>query len=118
MSPQARAALAAKGRAAWIGDWQPAYKVSDRVDRAAETRSTFDALLFADADLPGVVQELTALGGQIVSTSSNGTNKLVRFQASGPQIAGLAGLAGVEWIEPHVTPMLDNVDAQWVVQTN
>ncbi len=118
MSPAARARLAGTGRAAWIGDWQPAYKLSPRVDRLSDAISTYEALLFPDADLPGVSRALTAIGGEVVITSDNGINKLVRFRARGPQLAAVAGLAGIVWIEPRVAPTLDNNNAQWVVQTS
>jgi hypothetical protein len=118
MTPGARGALAAAGRAAWIGDWQPAFKLSPRADRASSTVTTFDALLFPDADAPGVSRALTALGAQVSQVSDNGVNKLVRFRISGPQLAAVAALAPVVWIEPVVLPQLDNDLAQWVVQTN
>src|SRR6185503_356287 len=94
-----------------------AYKLSPRADRSTPTASTYDALLFPDADVAATKLALTAGGATVTQSSENGVNKLVRFTARGDQLAAIAGLTHVVWIEPVVTPVLHNDLAQWVVQT-
>ncbi|MEO5617443.1 MAG: S8 family serine peptidase [Candidatus Eisenbacteria bacterium] len=114
----ARERIAHDGRTAWVGDWEPAYRLSPNADRGSLTASNFEALLFPDADLAATVLNLTALGANVAQTSDNGINKKVRFSARGDQLAALAGIAGVVWIEPQARLELHNDRAQWVVQTN
>ncbi len=114
----ARERLRHDGRTAWVGDWEPAFKLSPRADRGALVASNFEALLFPDADVAATALALTAAGGNISQVSDNGINKKVRFVARGDQLAALAGVAGVAWIEPQPRYELHNDLAQWVVQTN
>ncbi|HEY2954369.1 MAG TPA: S8 family serine peptidase [Candidatus Eisenbacteria bacterium] len=118
MSEAARAKLAAGGRAAWIGDYQPAYKLSPALDRAAAGDVDCVALLFADADLRRARADLGARGAALDDDSDNGINKLVRFRAPRASLAALAALPAVEWIEPRPRMQCLNDLAQWVVQTN
>jgi len=113
----ARERIAHLGRTAWLGDWEPAYKLSPRVDRQLTTAANFEALLFPDADLSAASLALTALGANVTLSSDNGVNKKVRFSASGDRLAALAGIAGIAWIEPLVRIELHNDLAQWNVQT-
>ena len=114
----ARERISHDGRTAWVGDWEPAYKLSPQADRQSLTASNFEALLFADVDVAAAALELTALGANVSQTSDNGINKLVRFSARGDQLAALAGIAGIVWIEPQARLELHNSSAQYVVQTN
>ena len=118
LSPDARARLAAAASVAWIGDWQPAYKLSPSVDRSAAAPARFAALLFPDAEVAAVSQALTGMGAVIADVSSNGINKLIRFDARGDQVTAAAGLSSVAWIEPVLPLTIENDNAQWVVQTD
>jgi hypothetical protein len=123
MSRDARAKFAAEGGAAWIGDYQPAYKVSPIFDDASVPQGDeWNALLFPDASIDAAAQALTARGFAIANRSDNGINKLLRFRVpagttKGDALARAAGLSAVAWVEPVVPKVLDNTNAQWVVQT-
>jgi hypothetical protein len=118
MSAAGRAKLASAPGPAWIGDYQPAYKLSPYVNRSAPGTTHYVALLFPDADLAQARSALTALGALLTDDSDNGINKLVRFHADGAQVAAAAALSGVAWIEPVPHLEFSNDRAQWVVQTN
>jgi hypothetical protein len=118
MSAEAHARLAAGGRAAWIGDYEPAYKLSPTMDRTTPGDIECVALLFPDADLPRERQGIAALGAALVEDSDNGINKLVRFRAPAAALAAIARRSGVAWIEPAPHFECFNDNAQWVVQTN
>ena len=124
MSHEARAKFAATGDAAWIGDYQPAYKVSPLFDDAAVPQGDeWMALLFPDASIDAAEQALAGRGFAIAHRSDNGVNKLLRLRVPagttrGDALARAAGLSAVAWLEPVVPKFLDNTSAQWVVQTN
>ena len=87
MTPQGRTELDAQAKPAWIGDYLPAYKLSPRLDRAQVQDMPTSALLFPDADLAAVRSTLGALGIEVFSQSDNGINKMLRFRATGPELA-------------------------------
>jgi len=117
MSEGARARLATGAGPAWIGEFQPAYKLSPDADRSAPQGTAFVALLFPDADLSRVRAAIAANGAAFMDESDNGVNKLVRFRAAGLALAGIAALSEVAWIEPVPRMEFFNDLAQWVVQT-
>ncbi|MGH7723869.1 MAG: S8 family serine peptidase [Candidatus Eiseniibacteriota bacterium] len=119
MRPEARDGFESETGAAWIGDYQPAYKMSPLLsDPSIERTGAFMALLFPDAEPAAAQQALTARGCTIENVSDNGVNKLVRFRASEAALVRAAGLGDVAWIEPVVPKTVLNDNAQWVVQTN
>ena len=103
--------------AAWVQDWEPAYKVSTRIDRTAAERVKFQAQVFPDADLAEVSAELALLGATSVQTSNNGINRLVSFEIASQSIASVAARDEIAWVEPAPHFELYNDSAQWVVQT-
>lgn len=123
MTREARARLAAGGDAAWIGDYQPAYKVSPLFDDAGVPQGDeWKALLFPDASIDDAAQALAGRGFALANRSDNGVNKMLRFRAPagvtrGEALARVAGLSAVAWVEPVVPKLLENSNAQWVVQT-
>src|SRR5262252_4985882 len=56
----AQTRLAAQDNAPWMGEWEPAYKLSPRVDRAAAAPAELTALLFPDGDAEGAKAALAA----------------------------------------------------------
>lgn len=118
MSEEAHARLTASAKAAWIGDYEPAYKLSPAMNRATPGDIECVALLFPDADLPRERQGMAAQGAALVEDSDNGINKLVRFRAPAAALAAIAGRPDVAWIEPAPHFECFNDNAQWVVQTN
>jgi subtilase family protein/flagellar hook capping protein FlgD len=118
MTAAGSARLAAESGVAWVGDYQPAYKMSPLLDLAVAGPQRFTALLFPDADVAATAASVTVLGATVVDTWDNGINKMVRFEAAAGLVAGVASLAQVAWVEPVVPLQLFNDQAQWVVQTN
>ena len=119
MTPAARERLAATGTALWIGDFRPEYKLSPlALAPPAPATGEFMALMFDDGNAPVTAQALTARGYDVEATSDNGVNKLVRFRAPAGDLTAAAGLSAVAWIEPVSVKTVENVNAQWIVQTN
>jgi hypothetical protein len=104
------------GPIAWVGDYRPAYAVSPALARVTTSDVAVSILLFDDADPAAFARGLTALGGQVLATSNNGVNRIVRARIATASIGAVAHLAGVRWIEPRVGATTDNDRAQWTVQ--
>jgi hypothetical protein len=102
---------------AWVGAFQPAYKLSPRLSPDPVALETATLLLFPDGDLDQVAAQVQRLGATEVLRSNNGINRLLRVRATRAALDGLAQNPDVEWIEPYVQPTMDNVSVQWVVQT-
>jgi len=98
-------------------DYLPAYKVSPLVDRESPGSGAFQAMLFPDADLARAERELSAVGASGVKIHDNGINHIAEFTLERSQVAAVATLAAVEWIEPRPKYTMDNDLAQWVTQT-
>jgi subtilase family protein/flagellar hook capping protein FlgD len=118
MTEPARAALAAAGSAAWIGEFRPAYKISPLVDRGSLTRELYVALLFNDANVAAAGAAFALLGVEPGQLYDNGINKMIRFRATAAELAAVASHPAVAWVEPVIRLELYNDMAQWVVQTN
>jgi hypothetical protein len=118
MTANASTKLASESGVAWVGEYQPAYKLSPLVNPALAGPQHYTMLLFPDADVNASAASLALAGATIVDTWDNGINKMVRFEASADRLAAAAALPQAAWIEPAVKLELSNDQAQWVVQTN
>ncbi|MEP7027495.1 MAG: S8 family serine peptidase [Candidatus Eisenbacteria bacterium] len=119
MAPSARARYEAEGRALWIGDYQPAYKMSPLLtDASVPVTGQYFALLFPDADARQVAAALGSVGATVEAVNDNGVNKILRFRAPAAGLADVAGLSEVAWVEPVAIKTVSNSNAAWVVQTN
>ncbi len=117
MTPAARQRLADTGRAAWIGDYAPAFKLSPLLaDPGVPATGDYLALVFHDGDARGVATALGARGYTVTAVEENGVNKLVRFRAPAGDLADAASLSEVAWVEPVTLKTLHNANAQWIVQ--
>jgi hypothetical protein len=118
MSPAARERAIVDAGAAWVGDYLPAYKMSPLfADATVPKAGSFYALLFPDAPAAEITGALAARGFVVQRVSDNGINRLVRFSGPDAELARVAGLSGVAWVEPVVPKTIFNDLAQWVVQT-
>jgi hypothetical protein len=118
MTSAAREKLASDAGVAWIGAYEPAYKLSPLVDATQVGPTRYTALLFADADVATTAASLGTLGATVVDTWDNGINKMVRFETTAAGLPAVAAITQVAWVEPVIALKLYNDQAQWVVQTN
>ena len=102
---------------AWVGAYQPAYKLSSRLETDAVARQTVSVLLFPDADLNVAIEAAQAAGATVVASSDNGINKVLRLELARSGVDALSLNGDVAWIEPFVTFHTDNANAQGIVQT-
>ncbi|HEU5456430.1 MAG TPA: S8 family serine peptidase, partial [Nocardioides sp.] len=105
------------GPTASVFDYQPAYKLAPELSLDSLEPVTASLLAFPDGDLDAVGFVARAAGAEVLVTSDNGINKILRLRAPGAAFVALAQHEDVAWIEPYVAPELHNDQAQWVVQT-
>jgi len=109
--------IAANPAVGWVGIYQPAYKVSALFDQVGEEHMTV-ILLFQDADIQAVTNEVKALTGRTeLEVIDNGVNKIIRGVMNKSMISGLARIPGVYWVGPYLQTKYHNVDVQWIVQS-
>lgn len=102
----------------WVGAYYPAYKLDPGLTAADAPASTIaTVLVFPDGDLAAVAAAARAGELEVVTTSDNGINKLLRVRGATASAVALARHADVEWIEPYVAPIAFNDQAQGIVQT-
>lgn len=119
MTPSDRAQYEAEGRALWIGDFQPAFKMSPMLnDQSIPVTGQYMALVFPDADVRATAAALGKLGATVEAVNDNGVNKLLRFRAPATGLPDVAALSEVAWVEPVAVKTMTNNNAAWVVQTN
>jgi hypothetical protein len=109
-------ALAAQPDVAWIGEYEPAYKLSPRFDdqrlsptmkTAVSSICTIVVQTLALEDVPAVCTAITTAGGTV--TAAGGVyDGIVRAMLDAERLPSLAARADVAWIEPYVPPKLFN----------
>lgn len=117
LTESGRAALASQADAPWLGDWQPAYKLSPRLDLKQPARDTLLAQVFGDADTDRLERDLRAIGATEVALHESQANRLASFVLERGRLASVASLEALCWIEPYPRARPFNADAQWVAQT-
>ncbi len=114
-----RPAIEALPGVAWTGDYHPAYKVSPAAaPEGTAGDETLMVLLFPDAEFEPALNRLRGLGSVILESSDNGINKIARIRQGAGRALEVARLSEVVWVEPYIRPVMNNDNAQWVVQTN
>jgi subtilisin family serine protease len=91
----------------WVGLYQPAYRLSPRLDGAAGVQ-TVALLTLPTVDEADLSARLQVLGASVHHVSLNGFGGHVRLTVDAAQIPALARLPEVIWVEPYVPPRLVN----------
>jgi len=112
-----------KSEVAWIGLYQPAYKISNRVRELSKGgRLKVSLLIFSPEELKQVVSEVESLLGRKVWYSLETEwapgkwNKKIFVEATDGEIDLLAHLKSVYWIEPMPKHIIQNDRSQVCVQ--
>ncbi len=113
----AHAHLAASPQVSWTGLYHPAYKISTLPQMSEPERHDLVVLLFPTESVTEAQRAIEAAGGSVLETSDNGVNKLLRIRLASADLAAIARIPAVAWIEPHQIPQWHNNQCQWVVQT-
>ena len=111
----AEARLRALPSVRWVGDFAPAYRLSDRLPKDG----TADVVIrvFPGADESHVLVRIAGAGGRLAAPAAKGTRS-VRASIPAAALARIARTAGVAWIEPFVERKLVNDVARSVTTVN
>ncbi len=109
--------LAASARVAWVGLYQPAYKISTMAPMRESGSRSLVILLFPEESLVATAEAVRQAGGTIEETSDNGINTMLKVNLDAANLSRVAQIPAIAWIEPHQVPQWHNDLCQWVVQT-
>jgi subtilisin family serine protease len=113
----ARERLASLARVAWVGLYQPAYKISTMAQMRESGPHSLIILLFPEESLVTTADAVRQAGGTIEETSDNGINRMLKVNLDLARLSQVAQIPAIAWIEPHQVPQWHNDQCQWVVQT-
>ena len=107
MDDAVRTAVAVLPEVAWIGPFQPAYKLSP--DLAGRT-GLLDLVIqtFPDTALTDLSGQMAASARGLRTASASEAGGLLRVQVDAAQLEALAKIPGVRWIEPFYERVLFN----------
>jgi subtilisin family serine protease len=92
----------------WTGDYKPAYKIAPEIALQAEREMTATVQLAKGKHTDEQIAKLAAISSVAIfdqpASAEGFTN--IRLKVAAPQIADIAKLSDVVWIEPYDTPVL------------
>ncbi len=100
----------------WIGNYEPAYKVS-ALWKDNPTIREMSVILFYDEDIYQVRDQLMNLGCDIIEVSVTEFYKIIKVSVDQSRLSAIAQLPSVYYVEPYIQPVALNNDAQWVCQS-
>ena len=102
----------------WVGEYQPAYKLSEGIQVESDAPATMVVLLAPEASLDDERTAVQSLGGTVIEATDSGRNKILRVSVGSSALPQIAARPDVTWIEPWHERTFTNAVCQWVVQTN
>ncbi len=98
-----RVAAAGLPHVRWVGDYLPAYRLSEGLrgvglrGKAGETSLT--VVVFKGADLPGIISRIEEAGGRITGRSTTSWKSRLRIEIEPGAAERIAEISGVKWVE-------------------
>lgn len=100
----------------WIGNYEPAYKLSTLWKDNPQINE-MSVILFYDEDIYEVRNQLVNLGAEILEVSVTEFYKIIKARLDPNRLSAVAQIPAVYHVEPYIQPVLCNNDAQWVTQS-
>ncbi len=104
--------LQSQQRVKWLGVYKPDYKIepslSSLINSVSGATVTVTIQVFAGGDTGAAITAIENDGGIIITSSTGGTGNFIRAAVPGNEVASIAGLTDVEWIEQYREPHLMN----------
>ena len=103
----------------WVGIYEPGYRISPALSSSAaimgqgSVNENITVLLFDAGENKRVSDEITGLGGEIISNSGD----RIRVSIAKTKIPDVARINGVSWMEKYVQPVLMNDVAANITKT-
>ena len=117
MDDKALAKVRAMKSVAWIGTYQPAYKVSEAQLFQVSGRGSVVMMLYPDADIETAASKVEALGGVLKEKTVSYIAKIIRADLDLSKVVDLANLPEVMALHSWSgEPQFHNNNDQWVCQ--
>jgi hypothetical protein len=117
MDEKALAKVQAMKTVAWIGTYQPAYKVAEASLMNARGQGTVVMMLYPDADIEAAASKVQNLGGALKEKTVSYIAKVIRADLDLSKVAALANLPEVMALHSGSgEPQFHNNNDQWVCQ--
>jgi len=116
MSPVQRTAVSQLPFVTWIGNYEPAFKISPLFEQITDEKRML-VILFYGENIETMAETIKNLGVEILEVSTTEYYKIIKIKTAHDKLAELARLPQVMYIEPWLEPQWCNNDAQWVTQT-
>ncbi len=100
----------------WVGDYQPAFKISPLFEQLPE-EDEWLVILFSDENIYLVKNRIANLGCEILEVSDTEYGKILKIQSNRSHLAEIARIPEVCYVEPYLQPVAYNQSGQWVTQT-
>ena len=107
MDAAAYTAVTVLPEVAWVGPFEPAYKLSpDLTGRTGMVDLVIQT--FPDTALTDLSGQMAAANAQVTDASTSEAGGLLRAEVDAAQLEALAKIPGVRWIEPYYERVLHN----------
>lgn len=124
MNAAAQQRVRALPATAWMGPYQPAYKLSPNIglqvfvspDRLRDPNLTLMVRVFRDLD--GVAERIARLGGTVLDRTDDGFSRRLVVHIPREGLHAIARIPHVWWIEEKPEFRVMNNTTRWVVQSN
>jgi hypothetical protein len=110
LDPAQAAQLGRLGSVAWVGLFQPAFKISPSID--AQKPNLLRVQVEEGADIERAIQTISRGGAQVID---RGDNLLLVGTTNTAQVQAIANALDVAWIEPFVMPEPHNDQGAGVI---
>ncbi len=100
----------------WIGNYEPAYKISTLFKELPNEREWL-VILFMDENIYLVKNRLEKIGCEILEVSDTEYGKILKIRSDRSHLNEIARMNEVMHIEPYLHPVAYNQSGQWVTQT-
>ena len=100
----------------WVGNYEPAYKLSTNF-KTMQNENRIRVQLFYDEDEYLVKNKLQELGCEILELAVDQYVKIITVRTDLENLSKIAQIPEVMYLEPYVEPVAFNMTSQWVTQT-
>ncbi len=100
----------------WVGNYEPAYKISPLFKELSEEKEML-VILFDDEDIYLVKNRLVNIGCEILEVSDTDFGKIIKIMTEQSNIPEIVRISSIKYVEPYLHPVAYNQSAQWVTQT-
>lgn len=102
---------------AWVGNYEPAYKLCPEINIEGSVTEKLVLALYAGVDGETVRQAVEALGGELLEWQATDFQTFVHIMLAPQKLTALVHEPQIKWVEPYRQPYLMNGKAQWIIQT-